>query len=319
MKFLATLLISVTAGFLAIAQSVPSSIAHFRAGEAFLKQHNFQQAAAEFSQATSGDHQPAWTLVWSHLDLGRTFDATGQRERAVREYQLALETSDNTFAASDLAKAYLALAPGIDDPLPLPGRADYLVGATVRSRTEPDYSAEALLAGLQGDVVVAVSVDRTGSIADLRVSGPLGLGLDEAAIASVRHWTFSPATMNDQPEPSVTQVPVHFRLPTVRAGWRATKVQFAQAGPLLLRANAFSPGKMSPGLDEEASIDAAIGRIPTASLSMQIDGSGTPQKVEVTAASLPEWGEDAMRTVREWRFKPGSPIAVTIDLAWYPR
>jgi len=103
------------------AQSADSSLAHLRAGEALLKYSNFQAAAIEFAQAAKGDHQPAWTLVWSHIELGRALDATGQRERAVKEYQLALETKDNTFGALGFANEYLWRAASFDDVPPLPG------------------------------------------------------------------------------------------------------------------------------------------------------------------------------------------------------
>ncbi len=41
-------------------------------------------ASATRSAATA---IPRWTEVWSHIELGRIFDVTGQRERAVNEYR----------------------------------------------------------------------------------------------------------------------------------------------------------------------------------------------------------------------------------------
>jgi hypothetical protein len=40
--------------------------------------------------------------------LGKIFDMTGQRERAVNEYRQALQTQDNTLGAMDEARKYLA-------------------------------------------------------------------------------------------------------------------------------------------------------------------------------------------------------------------
>ncbi|MGH9662777.1 MAG: M1 family aminopeptidase, partial [Bryobacteraceae bacterium] len=57
-----------------------SSLAHFRIGEVFFLQNNYQSAANEFREALNGDFQPKWTEVWSHLNLGRIFDITGQRD-----------------------------------------------------------------------------------------------------------------------------------------------------------------------------------------------------------------------------------------------
>jgi len=84
-----------------------SSLAHYRIAEAFFLQRNYQSAANEFREALNGDLDPAWTEVWSHINLGMIFDITDQRERAVNEYNLALRTKDNTQGAQELAAQYL--------------------------------------------------------------------------------------------------------------------------------------------------------------------------------------------------------------------
>ena len=84
-----------------------SSIAHFRIAELYFLQHNYQSAANEFREALNGDLQPQWIAVWSHVNLGKIFDITGQRERAVNEYNLAVRTKDNTQGAQAEAEKYL--------------------------------------------------------------------------------------------------------------------------------------------------------------------------------------------------------------------
>jgi aminopeptidase N len=84
-----------------------SSLAHYRVGEAFFLQNNYQAGANEFREALNGDLEPKWTEVWSHLNLGMIFDITGQRERAVNEYNLAIRTKDNTQGAQEEAAKYL--------------------------------------------------------------------------------------------------------------------------------------------------------------------------------------------------------------------
>ncbi|MFQ5664251.1 MAG: M1 family aminopeptidase [Terriglobia bacterium] len=84
-----------------------SSLAHYRMGEAFFEQRNYQAAANAFREAINGDREPLWTLVWSHIFLGKIFDLTGQRERAVNEYRRALETKDDTQGALAEAEKYL--------------------------------------------------------------------------------------------------------------------------------------------------------------------------------------------------------------------
>jgi len=64
----------------------------------------------EFRRALDGDLDPKWTEVWSHVMLGMIFDTTGQRDRALNEYQRALQTNDNTQGALDKANEYVKKA-----------------------------------------------------------------------------------------------------------------------------------------------------------------------------------------------------------------
>lgn len=84
-----------------------SSLAHYRIAEIFFLQRNYQSSANAYREAIDGDGDPRWTEVWSRLQLGKIFDITGQRERAVNEYRQALQTNDNTFGALEEARRYL--------------------------------------------------------------------------------------------------------------------------------------------------------------------------------------------------------------------
>jgi aminopeptidase N len=83
-----------------------SSLAHYRIGETLFKLRNYTAAAESMRAALNGDLQPKWVEVWAHLTLGKIFDATGQRDRALNEYQRALQTNDNTQGALDEANRY---------------------------------------------------------------------------------------------------------------------------------------------------------------------------------------------------------------------
>ncbi|MBI4462128.1 MAG: tetratricopeptide repeat protein [Acidobacteria bacterium] len=85
-----------------------SSLAHYRMGETFFEQRNYQAAANAFREAINGDKEPAWTVVWSHIFLGKIFDLTGQRERALNEYRRAIESGDDTAGAQAEAEKYLS-------------------------------------------------------------------------------------------------------------------------------------------------------------------------------------------------------------------
>jgi aminopeptidase N len=83
------------------------SLAHYRIGENLFRLHNYSAAAEEMRLALAGDLDPKWVEVWGHLTLGKIFDATGQRDRALHEYQRALQTNDNTQGALDEANRYI--------------------------------------------------------------------------------------------------------------------------------------------------------------------------------------------------------------------
>lgn len=84
-----------------------SSLAHYRVADIFFLQNNYQAAANEFREVLNGDIEPKWTEVWAHINLGKIFDITGQRDRAVNEYNLAVRTRDDTQGAQEEAAKYL--------------------------------------------------------------------------------------------------------------------------------------------------------------------------------------------------------------------
>ncbi|HEY3930025.1 MAG TPA: M1 family aminopeptidase [Candidatus Koribacter sp.] len=91
----------------ALAIAKASSLAHYRIAEVFYLQRNYQAAANEYRDSLNGDGEPRWTEVWAYIQLGKIFDITGQRERAVNSYRQALQTNDNTQGALDEARKYL--------------------------------------------------------------------------------------------------------------------------------------------------------------------------------------------------------------------
>ena len=84
-----------------------SSLANYRIGDIFFRLQNYQEANRSFRAALQGDLNPKWIEVWCHLTLGKIFDLTGQRDRAVNEYRRALQTNDNAQGALDEANKYL--------------------------------------------------------------------------------------------------------------------------------------------------------------------------------------------------------------------
>jgi tetratricopeptide (TPR) repeat protein len=84
-----------------------SSLGHYRVAEVFFMQNNYQSAANEYREALNGDLEPKWVEVWAHIKLGNIFDVSGQRDRAVNEYNHAIRTKDDTQGAQEEAAKYL--------------------------------------------------------------------------------------------------------------------------------------------------------------------------------------------------------------------
>jgi hypothetical protein len=92
----------------ALESNPQSSLASYRIGELLFTQRNYQASVNAYRDAIRGDGEPRWTEVWSHIALGKIFDITGQRDRAVGEYRLAVQTNDNTQGAVNEARQWLA-------------------------------------------------------------------------------------------------------------------------------------------------------------------------------------------------------------------
>jgi TonB family protein len=76
----------------------------------------------------------------------------------------------------------------------------------------PIYPAMAERAGLTGDLMVRVLVDKLGRVRDavvIKCSAP-GLGFEESARAALMQWAFTPAVQNGHPVPIWINVPVRF-------------------------------------------------------------------------------------------------------------
>lgn len=77
---------------------------------------------------------------------------------------------------------------------------------------EPEYSETARRAKYTGGIVVQLVVDATGTVRDVQIVDPLGIGLDEKAVAAVEKWEFDPATKDGKPVAVLLQVTVTFQL-----------------------------------------------------------------------------------------------------------
>lgn len=84
-----------------------SSWAWYNLGLLFIEQRNWDKAKDYFSEALNSDLEPSWLEVWSYIYRGNAYDAQGNRDRAVAEYNKAKETNNNYNGAQQAAEKYL--------------------------------------------------------------------------------------------------------------------------------------------------------------------------------------------------------------------
>ena len=77
---------------------------------------------------------------------------------------------------------------------------------------DPQYSEAARALNYQGTNVFTVIVAKSGSISRIFIKRPLGLGLDEQAVAKLETWEFVPGSRNGKPVNCIINVEINFRL-----------------------------------------------------------------------------------------------------------
>ena len=78
---------------------------------------------------------------------------------------------------------------------------------------DPEFSDEARRAKFQGVCLISIIVDAQGNPMNPRVVRPLGMGLDEKAIAAIKQFRFRPAMKDGRtPVPVALTVEINFRL-----------------------------------------------------------------------------------------------------------
>ncbi len=136
-----------------------------------------------------------------------------------------LELADPSSSGAS-AKVYLEEAARLAEPDPVPlGQPEavplspgtYRISQgietpKIKQKVEPAYSDEAIAAKFQGVVVLQVEISAEGKVDRIRVVRPLGMGLDEEAVRSIRQWQFQPARKDNRPVRCAAALEVNFRL-----------------------------------------------------------------------------------------------------------
>jgi TonB family protein len=173
-------------------------------------------------------------------------------------------------------------------------------------QSQPEYSAEARDARLEGSVALSLVVGANGQPSDIRVRKSVGMGLDENAVAAVSAWRFKPAMKGSQAVAVESTIEVSFHL-YANSDWHLNRAAFRT-----------EPGVSTPTLIRAPYPAMTEGpRYATFRIAVQIDERGVPGEVTVRASSDPTLDEEVISLIREWRFhaagKAGLPVAVTAE------
>jgi len=85
-----------------------NSWVYYNLGLLFLEQRNWAQALDNFDAALNGTLKPSWIEVWARIKRGNAYDAQGERNRAVGEYNKAVQSGITYDNAQATAKKFLA-------------------------------------------------------------------------------------------------------------------------------------------------------------------------------------------------------------------
>jgi aminopeptidase N len=85
-----------------------NSWVYYNLGLVYFEQKNWQLALDNFQAAIDGStSRPAWIEAWARIKRGNAYDAKGDRERAVAEYNKALQTGSNYDNAQKVAQKFI--------------------------------------------------------------------------------------------------------------------------------------------------------------------------------------------------------------------
>ena len=160
-------------------------------------------------------------------------------------------------------------------------------------RAHPQFTEQARLAGFDGAVTVALTVDTCGRPQNVHVVRGVGMGLDESAVEAAGRYAFRPAMLGHQPVPVELEIPVVFQI---------------SPPPTVLFSVPLEPSA-------EARRNKACGLIVVA---LTVDAKGLPQNVHVLRGIGMGMDERAVKAVKQYHFQPflqnGKPVAQSTTL-----
>ena len=186
---------------------------------------------------------------------------------------------------------------------------------------KPDYTADAMTAKVEGSVKLECVVTAEGSVSNARVVQALHPGLDAAALKALSQWQFKPGTKDGKPVAVRVEIEMTFTL--------RHRPQSAHRGPALGTPEVL---KKEDGVTLPSIVRETKPTYPPSVMQQGVQGSvklecvvlpdGTVGDVRVKERLHPELDEEAMRSLRQWIFKPGTkdgaavPVQVEVEMTF---
>src|SRR5262249_52256085 len=76
---------------------------------------------------------------------------------------------------------------------------------------DPNYTKEARSHSIEGRSLLTTVIDAAGNPTQIAILDPLGMGLDEEAVAALQRWRFQPAMLNSKGVAVEIRVAMEFR------------------------------------------------------------------------------------------------------------
>ena len=198
---------------------------------------------------------------------------------------------------------------------------------------KPQYTSDAMKAGVQGAVVLECVVQPDGTVGEVRVTRALEPGLDREAIKAVKQWRFKPGTKDGKAVPVRVSLEMAFTLRDT-----ATQPLFpvrplvpgdAGSKGQLQAAGVYKPGdgvsapvmvkEVRPQYNPEAKQAKIEGSV---TLECVVQTDGAVGEVRVTKSLDPGLDQEAIKAAKQWRFEPGTkdgkpvPVLITLEMTF---
>ena len=254
-----------------------------------------------------------WALAMARpSDLEKRFAAllrTKMNREAVNSWKVILIT----LAALGVLVPFAAIR--VSASANAPSNLPAFIAPIVDQYTSPPlYSDEARSLGIEGTVVLEVTVGVDGKPRDLQVAHGLGFGLDQNALVAVRDWHFVPARRNGRPVDSSTEINVEFNLKTAELNESIANDMATRIGPGVTPPQVVYRSEPASLVNGHSAPDGG-----TVVLDAIIPEDGIPRVIRVIRSLDWQFDESAINALKQWRFSPamkdGNPVKVRMNVA----